>query len=464
MNASDISIDVDHVSKKFARSLKHAMWYGLVEVGQKILIPSRFRSSGYEARMRDLAAVPGAPPRPSSAVGVEALSRPPDTTGLRTSEFWALRDVSFQIKRGEAVGVVGHNGAGKSTLFSILSGIYGPTSGQVAIRGRLQALIALGAGFHPAMTGRENIYINAAILGLKVREVDRLLDKIIDFSGLKEFVDMPVKNYSSGMLVRLGFSVAAHLDPDVLLIDEVLAVGDAAFQNKCQEFSRNLASSGKTVLIVTHNMIVIQSLCQRCLWFGQGQLIEDGESQGTVRRYKEHMLDVSRRANATQMAKGLGVAILGAVIEDADGNTLSELPTRAPFRIRASLSVLQFTSSAKLWVNISDQDYDRCLVEASMLEDQCTIDLPAGDHEISVEWPAVPFNTNARYRIAVGIRDWSGQILVAESYASNPVAATASQSPALAGGDGWRNSRSMNPIIAVPYRWVSTTISVKSER
>jgi len=455
------AIQVEHVSKKFARSLKYAMWYGLVDVARAVAIPHQFRSSNLEARLRDAQApVPDAMPNNPIPVHVPG-SRLEE--GLRTSEFWALRDVSFNIKPGECVGIVGHNGAGKSTLFSVLSGIYGPTEGRVTIRGRLQALIALGAGFHPALSGRENIYINASILGLKQKEIDALLDRIIDFSGLGEFVDMPVKNYSSGMLVRLGFSVAAHLEPDIMLIDEVLAVGDAAFQQKCQEFSRNLASSGKTVVIVTHNMVVIQSICTRCLWFGQGQLIEDGEPQGTVRRYKEHMVEKYKAGAGPRIGGGLSVLIRGAHPVDAVGRPLTLLQANKSMSIKIEVHVVTPITNAKLWADVYDKDYERCLVEASMMEDKHVIDMPPGDHEIFVDWPSIPLNLHGRYGISVGLRDWTGQILMAESYASSAYRVEAGQpdDSGRALSDEWIQSPSSNPIISLPYRWRSTTATIR---
>jgi len=169
--------------------------------------------------------------------------------------FWALKDVSFEVKRGEVLGIIGKNGAGKSTLLKILSHITKPTSGRVTIHGRMASLLEVGTGFHPELTGRENVYLNGTILGMKKREIDRKFDEIIAFSGVEKFLDTPVKRYSSGMRVRLGFAVAAHLDPEILIIDEVLAVGDIDFQKRCIKKMKDIAEEGKTVLLVSHNMI-----------------------------------------------------------------------------------------------------------------------------------------------------------------------------------------------------------------
>jgi ABC-type polysaccharide/polyol phosphate transport system ATPase subunit len=174
---------------------------------------------------------------------------------------WALRDVSFEVKEGEVLGIIGHNGAGKSTLLKILSQITEPSAGEVILRGRVAALLEVGTGFHPELTGRENIYMNGTILGMRKREIDRKLDEMIEFSGVEKYLDTPVKFYSSGMRVRLGFSVAAHLEPEILIIDEVLAVGDAEFQKKCLGKMEDVAGHGRTVLFVSHNMTAVQNLC-----------------------------------------------------------------------------------------------------------------------------------------------------------------------------------------------------------
>ena len=200
-------------------------------------------------------------------------------------ELWALRDVSFQVQEGEILGIIGRNGAGKSTLLKILSRITAPTTGQVKIRGRVGSLLEVGTGFHPELTGRENIYLNGAILGMKKAEIDRKLDEIADFSGVEEFIDTPVKRYSSGMTVRLAFAVAAHLEPEIMIIDEVLAVGDAAFQKKCLGKMGEIANAGRTILFVSHNMRAITDLCPRALLINKGSVRKDGIATDIVRNY-----------------------------------------------------------------------------------------------------------------------------------------------------------------------------------
>jgi homopolymeric O-antigen transport system ATP-binding protein len=223
------------------------------------------------------------------ADGFKRVFRSPksENRNLKTVEdFWALRDVSFEVKQGEVVGVIGRNGAGKSTLLKILSRITEPTEGRVRIRGRVASLLEVGTGFHAELTGRENIFLNGAILGMHRSEIKRKFDEIVAFSGVEQFLDTPVKRYSSGMYVRLAFAVAAHLEPEIIIVDEVLAVGDAQFQKKClgkmQDFS---AREGRTVLFVSHNMTAVQSLCRRALMLSAGRLLADGPVVPVVARY-----------------------------------------------------------------------------------------------------------------------------------------------------------------------------------
>jgi len=198
---------------------------------------------------------------------------------------WALSDVSFDVQQGEVLGIIGRNGAGKSTLLKLLSRITYPTSGTVGVRGRVASLLEVGTGFHEELTGRENIYLNGSILGMKKREIDQRLEEIVEFSGISQFIDTPIKRYSSGMRLRLGFAVAAHLSPDILLVDEVLAVGDADFQKKCLDAMDGLRMSGRTVLFVSHNMTAVEHLCSRCIWIEAGRMRADGEARGIVSEY-----------------------------------------------------------------------------------------------------------------------------------------------------------------------------------
>src|SRR3977135_2175965 len=207
--------------------------------------------------------------------------------GKKQGQMWALRNVSFQVNEGEALGIVGHNGAGKTTILKILSGITTPTAGEITIRGRVVALVEVSSGFHPELTGRENIYLHGAMLGMRRSEIRRKLDSIIEFSGVGKYTDVPVKRYSSGMYVRLGFSIAAHLDPDVLLLDEVLAVGDAAFQAKCLERIAELRKKGRTIVFISHDLGAVYRLCDRALLLSHGRVLMDGPARSVIDQYQQ---------------------------------------------------------------------------------------------------------------------------------------------------------------------------------
>src|ERR1700675_2107200 len=205
----------------------------------------------------------------------------------RSGNMWALRNVSFQVREGEALGIVGHNGAGKTTILKLLSSITAPSSGEITIRGRLAALVEESSGFHPELTGMENIYLHGAMLGMRRSEIRRKLDSIVEFSGVGRYIEVPVKRYSSGMYVRLGFAIAAHLDPDILLLDEVLAVGDAAFQAKCLERIAELRKSGRTIVFISHDVASIYRLCDRALLLSHGSILSDGPPRQVIDEYQQ---------------------------------------------------------------------------------------------------------------------------------------------------------------------------------
>ncbi|WP_026995877.1 ABC transporter ATP-binding protein [Flectobacillus major] len=204
-------------------------------------------------------------------------------------DFWALKDVSFNINQGDRVGVIGSNGAGKSTLLKVLSRITEPTHGKIAIKGRVASLLEVGTGFHPELSGRENIFLNGAILGMKRDEIKKHFDAIVDFAGVEKFLDTPVKRYSSGMYVRLGFAISAHLEPEILIVDEVLAVGDADFQRKCLGKMKDASNSGRTILFVSHNLTAVQGLCNKAMFMQKGQLVEMGETNQVMATYLSHI-------------------------------------------------------------------------------------------------------------------------------------------------------------------------------
>jgi lipopolysaccharide transport system ATP-binding protein len=275
-------------------------------------------------------------------------------------EIWALRDVSFRVNEGEVLGLIGRNGAGKSTLLKVLTRITTPTSGRAIIRGRVGSLLEVGTGFHPELTGRENIFLNGSILGMKRREIQRRLDEIIEFSGVEQFIDTPVKRYSSGMYVRLAFSVAAHLEPEILLVDEVLAVGDAEFQRRCLGRMEDLSGTGRTVLFVSHNMQAINQLCDRAILLEGGSIVEDGESSAVVTRYLQsthgtgsHRTWPDAEAPGDDLAKLLSVRVV-----DNAGNTVETADVRRSVGIEITFRVLRDGPAVFPKIKVRDRQGD----------------------------------------------------------------------------------------------------------
>jgi len=222
---------------------------------------------------------------------------------LSAQEFWVLKDVTFEVKKGEVLGIIGPNGAGKSTILKLLSRIIRPNKGTFQVNGRLSALIEITAGFHPDFTGRENVYFNGAILGMTKKEIDKKFDEIVEFSGVEEFIDTPVKRYSSGMYARLGFSVAAHVDPDILLVDEVLSVGDMTFQAKCAQKMRDLLKSGVTICMVSHNIPLVQNICSRVVLMDHGQILREGVPEEVIPYYQNLVMKKSEEELKRKIAQ-----------------------------------------------------------------------------------------------------------------------------------------------------------------
>ncbi|MGP8020064.1 MAG: polysaccharide ABC transporter ATP-binding protein [Limisphaerales bacterium] len=230
-----------------------------------------------------------------------------------SEDFWALRDVNFEIRQGDVIGIIGRNGAGKSTLLKILTRITDPTEGRVRIKGRVASLLEVGTGFHGELTGRENIFLNGAILGMHRAEIKQKFDEIVAFSEVEQFLDTPVKRYSSGMYVRLAFAVAAHLEPEILIVDEVLAVGDAAFQKKCLGKMKNVAGEGRTVLFVSHNTEAVRSLCQKCIWLKEGRLHEKGTPDKIIEAYSNSL---SNKPSFTSSNPAYGLVIQNVTLKN----------------------------------------------------------------------------------------------------------------------------------------------------
>ncbi len=253
---------------------------------------------------------------------------------------WALQDVSFEVKPGEVVGIIGRNGAGKSTLLKILSRITEPTSGRVKLYGRVGSLLEVGTGFHPELTGRENVFLNGAILGMARTEIDRKFDEIVSFSGVEKFIDTPVKHYSSGMYLRLAFAVAAHLEPEILIVDEVLAVGDMAFQKKCVGKMRDVSRAGRTVLFVSHNMEAVRKLCDWAILLSEGRVDCTGGTDKVLKKYVEGDLEAQSTyaipAPSDPDAPGYAYKL---VIENVDGKPATAVPVGRPWQIRVHFRI-----------------------------------------------------------------------------------------------------------------------------
>lgn len=329
---NEVLVHVEGVAKKFCRSLKRSLWYGLCDIAGELSPFPRHSAGGMEQRASTVA---------EGGSILPATSNPPLATSspLRPGEFWAVRDVSFELRRGECLGLIGHNGAGKTTLLKMLNGLIKPDDGRIEINGRVGALIALGSGFNPVLSGRENIYINGSVLGLSKKEVEEKIDDIIDFAEVREFIDMPVRNYSSGMQVRLGFSIASSLSPDVLILDEVLAVGDIGFVIKCLNRVRKMTANA-AVILVTHQMQFISSFCTRVILMERGRTALDTSSAGEAIDKYYQMVKAERNDTGTMQAALEEVVLAQGdrVRQGANGLLKIRFKVEAPIRA-ASLHI-----------------------------------------------------------------------------------------------------------------------------
>jgi lipopolysaccharide transport system ATP-binding protein len=338
--------------------------------------------------------------------GDAGVSRP-----SRPSEFWALRDVSFKVRPGEVLGVIGRNGAGKSTLLKILSRITPPTAGQVTLRGRVGSLLEVGTGFHPELTGRENVFLNGAILGMGRAEIARKFDEIVAFAEVDDFIDTPVKRYSSGMYMRLAFAVASHLEPEILVVDEVLAVGDVQFQRKCLGQMGQVSKHGRTVLFVSHNMTAIKSLCTRAILVEGGQVVLDGDVDQVVNRYLMAGTEMERTGiipeEALRQHDVAGEARFRAVrLTDADGRPTTQLYFGQLFRVSFNCDVLKDITDGHFEVSISTADGTQVTYATTMDRGQGSMFLARGQHEVSVVFDTVLLPRD--YVIDLGVHHQNG--------------------------------------------------------
>ncbi|MFZ2171186.1 MAG: ABC transporter ATP-binding protein [Methylococcaceae bacterium] len=325
-------------------------------------------------------------------------------------EFWALRDICFEISKGEVLGIIGRNGAGKSTLLELLCGTLSPTSGSIEVNGRIAALLELGSGFNPEFTGRENVYMSASILGLSKREIDERFEEIVEFSGIRDFLDQPVKTYSSGMYVRLAFSVATSVDPDILVVDEALSVGDGEFARKSFDRIRTMKEAGKTILFCSHSLYQVEAFCDRVLWLDHGELIQLGKPQVVVQRYGDFLLGRADVELASPVTAGQqetttiqGHARLTHVEIGLDGTVGRELqghPGKNDLSIR-----LQFESDPALpapTVGVT-LNYGTLMTVASVLSCSENVLIERNEHgkgEVSIDFPALPLR-KGEYHVAV---------------------------------------------------------------
>jgi lipopolysaccharide transport system ATP-binding protein len=287
--------------------------------------------------------------------------------GEEIEEFWALKDIGFEVKKGERIGIIGRNGAGKSTLLKILSRITEPTSGRISINGRVASLLEVGTGFHPELTGRENIFLNGSILGMSRKEIQRKFDEIIQFAEIERFLDTPVKRYSSGMYVRLAFAVAAHLDPEILIVDEVLAVGDAHFQKKCLGKLEDLSSeSGRTVLFVSHNLGAIKALCEKCIWIDSGNVRSFGTTSNVIAEYMEDATN-DFFSNNHILSEGELLSLNKVLIKNSRGEQTKTLKPSEDFIVEIYYSAKEKVHRPVFWIDVIGQ-YGH-LFTASMIFD-----------------------------------------------------------------------------------------------
>jgi lipopolysaccharide transport system ATP-binding protein len=317
--------------------------------------------------------------------------------------FWALRDASFTIMEGEVVGLVGDNGAGKSTLLKLLSRITPPTEGSARLKGRLSSLLEVGTGFHPDLSGRDNVFMNGVLLGMSHAEVRRHFDEIVDFSGVEQFIDLPVKRYSSGMYLRLAFGVAAHLVADILLIDEVLAVGDVGFQKKCLARMGEVAQEGRTILFVSHNLTAVQALCPRTIWINQGRIVADGETRAVLSSYLQ-----SSRASGSSgertWPRGQGPAVgrlelTSAVVRSAHGSVSDPIDTGTAIAVEFSLHAAAVSAATTVAFQLINE-------EGAVVFDtgprEGAIDWSQGGHRLRAIIPPDLLNDGS-YRITFGL-------------------------------------------------------------
>lgn len=338
----------------------------------------------------------------------------------KPEDFWAVRDVTLQIPKGSVYGLIGHNGSGKSTLLKMIGGIYRPTEGSITTDGRVAALIELGAGFHPDMTGRENINLNGSILGLPRKDIQAVTEEIIEFSGLGDFINDPVKHYSSGMYVRLGFSVAVHMKPDVLVVDEVLAVGDEEFQRKCFDHLYALRRSGRTIIVVSHGLGQLEALCDEIAWLEHGEVQKAGPPTETIAAYLKRVnsdeaarnpqIEAVRDDDGDPRAGDQSIRVRSARIVDLDGNAIGHAETGTTFQISLAITAREPVLGPNVRIALQHES-GPLVTMVSNHRVETDFGIVEGDRTITValtDNPLLP----GRYRVHVDVFDFSGSKLL----------------------------------------------------
>lgn len=380
---SDAVISVEHLSKRYR--------LGVINTGT------------FKDDLKVWFAQARGKPNPLSKVGeADYGNREGDT-------IWALKDINFTVQRGEALGIIGRNGAGKSTLLKILSRVTTPTEGHIHVKGRIASLLEVGTGFHPELTGRENIYLNGAIMGMSRAEVNRKLDEIVDFSGVERYIDTPVKRYSSGMYVRLAFAVAAHLEPEILIVDEVLAVGDAEFQKKCLGKMGEVAGEGRTILFVSHNMGAIEALCRSCIWLDQGTIkIISNDVSGVISRYIQSSIWNTNNEISNKEIRTKYFSINRFSIHNSNGENGNFFLKSENINIGLVIDMLTYHPAFNLGYALYEREKNNCLWW-SFCKDMQDISIKTGLHKFMTTIPAGILNDGA-YRIellaAIHNQEW----------------------------------------------------------
>jgi len=368
----DVAIKVEHVSKKFCKSIKGSMIYGMTDIARNL-------------------------------VGLKSCGGK-----LRKNEFWAVDDVSFEVKRGETLGIIGANGSGKTTLLKMLNGIFWPDKGKITIKGRVGALIAVGAGFHPQLSGRENIYINGAILGMNKKDIDEQFDAIVDFADIGDFLEAPVKHYSSGMYVRLGFAIAVHSDCKILLIDEILAVGDMVFQAKCMRKMQEIKTKGVTKIFISHNLNSVEMLCDKAIYLDKGNIRCAGSTIDVLNEFKKDALKgkidiVHKNRYGTRE-----VVIEKVEFLNNDNDRTDTFKRGEPLKIRIAFNAKKVLKDPHFSVVFGTVDGTTITV-ANTRDHSIVIDVLNGVGEIEYRLDSLPLNIG-KYLVSVGCWDATGHV------------------------------------------------------